>query len=209
MLANIAVLLADVPLVPEPGQGSRSWVFYGAAAGAVVLVVALVAVLIGRRKRPAHDPEAGMGEDLAEYPPPPPLKASKQLTLQGHPVRVRLVVVAPVGRRTVADDGHVEPLLDMVVPGLGAAVSQDKARVRQWPLGLSVTGFEPMFFRRVRRPEPPGRRSRWILLAGHTRAGSRPLLLGLALWLEQPSDVGNVAVGPEEWNDLLRVEAVR
>jgi hypothetical protein len=206
MFAHVLELLADVPALPDL-PASKSWLFYGAAGGAVVVLVVLMLVLRGR-KRPAHDPEAGMNEDLSQYPPAPPLKSSRQLTIQGHPVRVRLVVVAPIGRKSVAEDGAVEPVLDMVVPGLGASARQDKARVRQWPLGLSVPGFTPMFFRRVLRPDPAGTPSHWVLMAGHTRAGSRPILLGLALWSQQPTDVGNVAVQPEEWNDLLRVQAL-
>jgi hypothetical protein len=199
-------VLAEVPLVPEPSD-KHSLILYG-AIGAAVVILALLALLVGRRKAPAHDPEAGMSERLATYPPAPPLKSSRWLTLQGQPVRVRLVVVAPVGRKAVADDGHVEPHLDMVVSGLGAATKQDRARVRQWPLGLSVPGFTPMFFRRVVRPEPAGTPSHWILLAGQARAGPRALLLGLALWSDEPTEVGNVAVQADEWNELLRVEAV-
>jgi hypothetical protein len=130
------------------------------------------------------------------------------VAVQGQPVRVRLAVVAPVGRQKVAEDGALEPLLDRVVGSLGAAVRQDRARVREWPLGLSNAGFTPAFFRRVRRPEPAGTPSHWILLAGPARAGAQQVLLGLALWADEPNLMGNMAVQQGEWNELLRLEAV-
>jgi hypothetical protein len=146
---------------------------------------------------------------LAAYPPPPLLPGvARRLTVQGLPVRVRLAVVAPVGQPKAVEDGAVEPLLDLVVRGLGAAVIQDRARVREWPLGLSKTGFPPTFFRRVQRPEPAGTPSHWVLLAGPARAGAQQVLLGLALWADEPNPLGNLAVQPGEWNQLLRLEAV-
>ncbi len=123
-------------------------------------------------------------------------------------MRVRLVVAAPVGRKALTDDGDIEPILDKIVSGLGAATRQDRARIRQWPLGLSVPGFAPMFFRRVIRHDAAGSPSHWILLAGQARGGPRTLLLGLALWSDEPTEIGNVAVQGDEWNELLRVEAV-
>jgi hypothetical protein len=189
----------------EPGSPliGNNLVFYG-AVGAAVLVLLLF--ILWLRRRPAkHDPEAGMSEELADYPPPPQA-AGRQLTLQGRPVRVRLVVVAPVGRQQVAKDGAIEPILDGVVRGLGAVTQQDKARVRLWPLGMSNVGFTPAFFRRVRRPEPAGSPSHWILMAGPARAGAQQILLGLALLADEPNTVGNVAVQPDGWHELLSLE---
>jgi hypothetical protein len=148
-----------------------------------------------------------MTEDLTAYPPPPSA-AGQQLTVQGLPVRVRLVVVAPVGRQSVDGGGGVEPLLDRVVRGLGTAVRQDQARVRTWPLGLSNAGFTPTFFRRTLRPEPAGTPSHWILLAGPARAGTQPILLGLALLADEANRMGNVAVQQNRWNEWLRMETV-
>jgi hypothetical protein len=202
-----AVVPADLaPFKPgEPLQGNNL-VFYGAVAAAAV---ALLLLLLFLRRRPAPvDPEAGLAEDLATYPPAPGAAGPKQLTVQGQPVRVRLAVVAPVGRQKAAEDGAVEPLLERVVRGLGAAARQDRARVREWPPGLSSAGFTPAFFRRVVRPEPAGTPSHWILLAGPARAGARQVLLGLALWADGPNRMGNVAVQQDEWNELLRLETV-
>jgi hypothetical protein len=176
--------------------------------GAGVLLALLALAFLTRKKSKNIDPEEGMSEDLRTYPPPPAQTPPKQLTVQGQPVRVRLVVLAPVGRQQVAADGDVEPILDKVVRGMGLAARYDQPQVRAWPLGLSNTGFVPMFFRRVVRPQLAGTPSNWILLAGQARAGAQQLLLGLALWSAEPTTMGNIPVKPDEWNTLLHVEAV-
>jgi hypothetical protein len=127
--------------------------------------------------------------------------------VHGQPVRVRLVVLAPAGPREVTED-DVEPILEQVVRGMGTAARYDQPQVRIWPMGPSSAGFTPTFFRRVRRPLPAGPRSNWILVAGRAQAGARPVLLGLALWSDDPTTVGSVAVRPDEWNEVLHTAVV-
>ena len=101
--------------------------------------------------------------------------------MNGEPVRVRLVVVAPTGKQQdpiTPDD--VPELLDDVVRGLGGFVKADKPRVRVWPPQLSVAGFAPTFHRLVESPDAGKQSSRWVKLAGPARTGKRPILLGLA-----------------------------
>jgi hypothetical protein len=201
-------LLAD--LIPPTEVSTRNpYLVYGLIGlGAVVLL----GIFMALKRKPAeegHDPEAGMHEALAEYPDAPPLAGSRQVTYQGEPVRVRLVVVAPIGRQEVSADGDMEPILNQMVRGVGAAARQDQPQVRAWPLGMSNAGFTPMFFRRVHRPEPPGTPSNWILVAGQARAGGRGVLVGMALWSDELTTIGNVAVGQDEWNELLRIEKVK
>jgi hypothetical protein len=91
------------------------------------------------------------------------------------PARLRLVVVAPVGRKVLSAD-QVEGVLEQVLRELGAAAAGDKPRVRVWPPQLSSAGFAPTFFRLTHRPDPAGKPSRWVLLAGPARAGGQPIL---------------------------------
>src|SRR5205809_621715 len=109
-----APLAVDLPgLGLPPGAPMR----YAIIAGGVVGGFLLLGLLFRGKKKP-HDPEQGLIENLAVYPAPP--KAGRRrLLLQGNPVRLRLVVIAPVGKRTFAAAGQVEPVLDDVVPGLG------------------------------------------------------------------------------------------
>jgi hypothetical protein len=197
---------ADAGIIP-PGLLKPPALYGVLGVGALVVLLVLALLMRKKPKGKGIDPEAGMAEDLRAYPPPPPQKAPRPLTVQGQPVRVRLVVLAPVGRQRLADDEPIEPILDQVVRGMGLAARYDQPQVRAWPLGLSDAGFTPMFFRRVLRPQPAGTPSNWVLMAGPARAGAQKVLLGLALWSDRPTSMGNVAVEADEWNDLLRTEA--
>jgi hypothetical protein len=200
-------LLSVEPMIsrlPGPPLIRDNLIFYGAiGAGVLVLLVLLVWLMRGR-KRPV-EPESGLGEDLAEYPPPPK-PGPRRVSVQGQTGRIRLVVVAPLGKRTIAQGGAVEPILNQVLRGLGDVTGHDKPRVRVWPPQLSNQGFAPTFFRLVRRPEPAGRRSRWVLLAGPARAGGQQVLVGLAVLADEANDLGNVVMQPAEWQDVLRLE---
>lgn len=178
------------------------------AVGVAVLLLFLVAVrflkrrLFGHAAGPAQE-EGVTEENLASYPPPPP--GSKRLTIEGRPVRLRLVVVAPVGRDASIDLSQIETLLDQIVYGLGAIARQDKPRVRAWPPQMSNKGFSLTFNRMLRRPEKPGQPSRWILVAGQTPPRPRPVMLGLALLADEPNAVGHLTLTSEQWPNILRV----
>lgn len=210
----------DNPLQPlvdllPPGEardflsGPGGWVVLGAAALVVLLALGavlgrLARLLLGRRSAPPPDPDRALEEDLAEYPLPGPL-GPRRLTVEGVPVRVRLVVVAPMGRENYIDSNALELLLDQVVHGLADVLRYDRPRIRLWPPQLSSQGFALKFHRLTRRPEPDGRPSHWVLLAGQTPARPRPLLLGLAVWANEANYIGRLTLEPVRWADLLRV----
>jgi hypothetical protein len=193
--------LANLSAVPLPG-GMGNLPLYGIAGGAVILF-ALLIVIFSRGKKKEVDPEAGLSEDLASLPPPPKGQRHYRLLVQNQPARLRLVVVAPMGKRTV---GKVDSVLEQIFRGLGEVAVDDKPRVRIWPPQLSAAGFAPTFFRKTRRPEPEGQLSTWILLAGPARAGNVPVLLGLAVQTDQPSRVGTLILTETQWNEILRIE---
>lgn len=192
-------LFADVlpgPQLPSPSDLK----LYGGIGGGALAVVFLF--LIFRRKK-KHDPEAGLAEDLGEYPPPP-RPGKRRLLVQGSPMRLRLVVVAPVGKKDFAKGGDVEPILDEVVPGLADIAEVDKPRVRVWPAQLTVPGFPPSFWRLTEKPS--GQAGNWVLVAGAARANGQPVLLGLALWTDKPTKKGQLVLEPNQWSEALRVE---
>ena len=182
-----------------------NWVPITVGVGALVAVLALLRIAAGR-KRPHPDLERALRENLAEYPPPPPA-STRRLTVNGTPVRVRLVVVAPTGKQQdpiPPDD--VRGVLDDVFRGLGKYVMADRPRVRVWPPQLSVAGFAPTFHRLVASPDAGGQPSRWVKLAGPARTGKRPVLLGLAVLADEPTKLGDVQVETTEWGELLHIE---
>jgi hypothetical protein len=189
-------------LVANPIELSPSdLLLYGGGAAAVLFVLLLVVLLL-RRGRKRVDPEAGLAEDLSTYPPAPRGPRHYELRVLNQPVRLRLVVVAPVGKRPV---GKVDSVLEQVFRGLGEVSIDDKPRIRVWPPQLSVKGFVPTFFRLTRRPEQAGRPSRWVLLAGPARAGGAPVLLGLACQTDAPTTLGLVTLEELQWSEVLQV----
>src|SRR5436305_15236834 len=97
-----------------------------AVVGLVVLLVlaflptALSPALAGGRSKGDED---GLREKLAEYPPPGP-PGTRRLTVEGIPVRVRLVVVAPLGKEHPLRADEVEDLLEEPLPAPRAIVRE-------------------------------------------------------------------------------------
>jgi hypothetical protein len=192
-----AWLLAVIPGLPF----DRNTLIYGGTAGGVAIFLLFVFVFFRGRKETS--PEDGLAEDLAQLPPIARGERHYLLKVMNQPVRLRLVIIAPVGKKTV---GKVDSALEQIFRGLGEVAIDDRPRVRIWPPQLSTTGFAPTFFRLVKRPDPDGKPSRWILLAGPARAGNTPVLLGLAVQAETPSKLGLVTMTESQWGEVLRIE---
>jgi hypothetical protein len=182
-----------------------NWILLAAGLGVLVALFVLFKIATGGKKKHV-DLEKGQREDLGEYPPPPPAGA-KRLTINGVPVRVRLVVISPTGKAHDAVSAEDVPdLLNDVLRGLGSFVKTDRPRVKIWPTQLSVVGFAPTFHRLVESPDAEKKSSCWIKLAGPARTGQRPILLGLALLADEPCKLGDIHVEQTQWGDLLQVQ---
>ena len=194
----------DAPRVPEVAKDPMYWYIGGGVVALAVVVFLLKAVFGGKK---AHNPEGGLGENLKDYPPAPANTSSRRLTLNGMPVRVRLVIVAPVGKQhaNIGPD-DVPEILDELFRGMPAVLKADKPRIKVWPPQLSVAGFAPTFHRLIKSPEAPGVKSRWVLVAGATKVGGKPLLLGMALHAEESNKLGLMTLEGQDWVDSLRVE---
>jgi len=175
--------------------------------GLMIVVLFLKSLLGGGRKRGKVKKAAELREFLDEYPPTPPPGRGSRLWVDGVPARLRLVVVVPTGMQQepiTADD--VPELLNAVLRGLGGCVAADKPRIRVGPPQLSVAGFAPTFFRNVESPDADGDPSIWVRLAGPAKARGKPVLVGLALLTEEETDIGSLALEPNEWVHHLSIE---
>jgi hypothetical protein len=161
--------------------------------------------LFGRRLPSLEEADRAFHENLADYPPPAPEEAHR-LSLYHLPVRLRLVVMAAIGTEAGVEEAAVLQLLDRVVPGLGTVAAQERPRIRIWPPQVSQQGFTIAFHRRTQRPEPEGEPSNWVLAAGRAQAGRQAVLLGLALWTEEPTTLGRLAIDTYQWLDVLRIK---
>jgi hypothetical protein len=193
-------------------NGGGWWIVLSVLALVLLLILLAVAgaiyrLLFRRQRLVPPDPENRLREDLAAYPPPSGPAGPRRLLVEGMPARLRLVVLAPVGKEARIDPAATELLLEHVVRGLGEVVRHDRPQVRVWPAQLSNQGFSVTFQRLVKKPEPEGKRSRWTLVAGRNPPGRLPLLVGLALYTDQPTTLGRFNLEPDRWGDVLRVRA--
>jgi hypothetical protein len=197
-------------LPPEVGEFLDAGGWWLVLAVAVLLVVVPAgyafrgvwrALFRGRKK---DDWDADAVLDLTEAPLPVGPPGAYRLNVYHVSVRLRLVVMAPLGKHADVDATAVERLLDLVVPGLGNLAREDKPMVRVWPVQLSQQGFLASFHRRTRKREAEGMPSRWVLLAGRAQAGLLPVCLGLGLWADDPNAIGRLNLEPHQWLDLLR-----
>jgi hypothetical protein len=200
-------------LLPEGARdlldGWGWWVVLGFLGLIVVLIVWAVwskvwGRLFGWRAR--HGSLDELQERLEDLPPPPALTGDRRLTVEGVPVRVRLVVIAAAGTDVVVTEPMAPQLLNQLVAGLGEIVLQDQPRTRVWPPQLSYEGFANTFHRSTPLPEGEGNLSRWVLVAGRGRIGKQQVLVGLGLLALQPTTVGRLRLDAHQWNTFLRVK---
>lgn len=176
----------------------------------LLLAVLLVSRWISRRVRA---PRRKRGEvspldvDLQSLLVAAPDDAACRLRVYHLPVRVGLVVLAPLGREAATPHAASIPeLLDAAVPGLGDVVQADAPAVRIWPVQLSADGFRHAFRRHVKTPDADLRRSRWCLVAGRITVDDNRYMLGLALCAAEPNQLELIGVESEQhWLDVLRL----
>jgi len=45
-----------------------------------------------------------------------------------------------------------------------------------------------------------------VLVAGRAQTGSQAILLGLALWTDEPTTIGRLSIDTYQWLDVLRIK---
>src|SRR5262245_43256456 len=197
-------------LLPDSAR-DYGWAILAATAAVLLLLLwaifdrLILRPLFGRRSGPVPG-EEHLRVDVTRLPAVAPPNSSRRLLAEGVPVRVRLVVLAPLGQgRSHSLPEDPTTLFDRVLPGLGAVVREDGALVKLWPAQVSRAGFAPKFHALVSTPDAPDASSRWVLAAGPVRAGDRQFSLGLALEADEPCYLGRQTVTPDRWTWLLRI----
>ena len=199
-----------IEALPEDvGAWLEGWGWYvvlGVAAFIVLLL--LLGLLSFLRKlfaRQRQIPGQNLEEHFAQYPPLKPSSGDRRLTIEGVPVRLRLVVVAPAGTESGFDDQRIDKLLDRILPGLGGIFNADKPRVRIWPTQLSHEGFANHLHRNTIIPEGDGQLSKWAVVAGRAKLDDCHVMLGLGLEALKPTTIGRKTIDAHEWDVMLRV----
>jgi hypothetical protein len=198
------------PDLSQQGVGIPLWLL---AAGAIAVAMGFVfALILWRAFRPnRHGPLIGQEDlsiDIAALRPVGPPPNARRLEFYGKPVRVVVLVMAPLGRGTIMPSNEViSQALDDLVPGLMSMVNVHQPIFRRWPAQLSWHGFAQSFFANMRLPgDRKGKDTPWCSIAGKLEAGGQPILAGMVLCADEANTLSQVvAEHPGQWHDVLRV----
>ena len=177
----------------------------------VGLVVLIVLVLFTRRvaKFFSKSKEVSLVDPLRVVDlTSKPLGTNERSGLKVHnlPVRLGVVVLAPLGRIDVPDDEHIPGILDSLVPGLGKFVAEDGPIVRTWPNQVSVGGFANNLALHMQVGGHDLTETPWCLVAGKTKQPDGLLLVTLALAAESPNRLGVIRLDDEsQWMQAIQV----
>lgn len=210
------MLLADV--APVPGldffANEETRLFTLLAVGAALaLCLGTMLFLILRlfRKRPVaqSDQQDELAIDVAALPASPPPKDGQQLEFYGTPVRLAVMVLAPVGRGgEIPAPAELTATLENLLPGLQEIVSRHQPQVVLWPNQLSSQGFLQAFFNQAALPGDHGKGTPWCSAAGKFEGGGQQYLAGLICCAAGPNSLGEMTVDkPGQWLSVLRVRA--
>jgi hypothetical protein len=201
-------LIESLPPDWQPFVNAGGWLIPCALVGFIILLFVWSKVRgLFRGRRPAAR-RSDLTEELGSYLPPPALWGTRRLTVHGMPVRIRLIVAAPLGHEGgYVHEGQIEQLLDMIVPGMGSFVRADQPCIRVWATQLSYEGFTASFRRHAVRPDGDRQISRWVMLMGKALINRRPVALGFALLADQENTLNRVILDqPHEWMQAVRVQ---
>src|SRR5258708_3264210 len=115
-----------IDLAPPGGReflNSGGWLLVAAILLLILLfllfrsVRGLLRHLFGGRRKGTLESDRDFLEDLSDAPLPTGEPGDRRLTVYHVPVRMRLVVVAPLGREMEVNASAVEKTLDQIVPG--------------------------------------------------------------------------------------------
>ncbi len=209
-LANPPRWLLD--LLPEGGrdflEAGGWWGLLGFAALVCLLLLWAIGSkvwhsLFGRRPEPRLAENQPV--DLAAIPAAKPSTGDRRLTVEGVPVRLRLVVIAPTSHDARIEAEAVPALLEKMVPGLGEIARNDEPVIHVWPVQFSYQGFARLFHRHTPTPEGEGQQSPWVLVAGRAHVGQQQILLGLGLKAPKPTTLARQTLDAHQWPQTLRI----
>jgi len=187
-------------------NGGAGWWLTLGVGGLVLLGLLFVLFKVLFRRPPPEPKDDDLVEYLEDFQALPPSTGDRRLLVEGVPVRLRLVVIAPPGAGAKIDIERMSRLLNAVVTGLGDVADGDKPSVRIWPRQHSYEGFCKLFHNNTVIPKNEDETStRWVMLAGRAKIGDKQYMLGLGLEAIKPTTVGRRTLKPHEWASVLRV----
>lgn len=181
------------------------------AAGALLLLIIVLVILF--RRGPAEtatDRAADRSIRVGDLPQSAPRAAGPVLTFYNVPVRLSVLVMAPVGRSgEIPPQEELPNIVEQLLPGLMQVLAADQPIFRRWPAQLSSQGFAQAFFNNVPLPGDRGKGTVWCSIAGKFEADGQAYLAGLVCQSENPNSLNEVTAQQiGDWLDVLRVQSV-
>ena len=210
--ALLQPITRHLPLPVEDFLNSGGWLVTLALVGAMVIFwprikrrrrkIVQYHQTLKLRRVPAKYELGFIGDALTGLGP-------KQLTVNGVPARLRLVVLGP----TLATAGRlseeeVPRMLNGVLHGMAEMIKYDSPRVQVWHDARTHEGFRQKLLERVVFPQEKGEPTPWVLLIGEMPGRESPLLVGLALHRAQASADRVVSVPAGQWRHVLGLRDV-
>lgn len=191
-------------------EPSPNWptVLLGLAVIVLFVTVSAIPLWLRRRRVDVAPPAPALQVNVAALPAEGPPSAGPTLRIYNVPVRLAMVVLAPIGRGATAPVAEtVLDIIDQIVPGMGLIAGAHDATIKVWPAQLSSQGFLHQFSVNVGLPGDAGKGTPWCSVCGRFEAEGTPYLAGLLLCAAKGNSLGQILVERESlWPDMLRVE---
>ncbi|MBL6712211.1 MAG: hypothetical protein ISQ07_02360 [Pirellulales bacterium] len=195
-----------MPDVLDSLLGPNALGLIGAAVGGLVVLMFLFRVVFGRKKNVDPLIETKHLVDLSEIPLPE--DGPYGLRVQNLPGKLGVVVFAPLGKIKPPAADETFAVLNTVVPGLGKMARRDNPIVQTWSNQVSVTGFANTLARHLMVPGRDLTDTPWCLLVGKLKRPEGLMVVGLAIGMEAPNNLGVIRLNDEtQWLQFLQVNA--
>lgn len=187
-------------------------VILGVGVVGALIMLALIAILawyVFRRKPPpppAEPPDRSI--DVSSLVASDAPADVPQLEYYGCPVRLAILVLAPVGRDgAIPDKEQLPELLEQFVPHFLQVVAAHRPLLNFWPAQFSTAGFTNSFFAKAALPGDRGKGTPWCAVAGRFTALGRQYLAGIVCCGGSATGLGQLVIEQEgQWHDVLRVK---
>jgi hypothetical protein len=130
----------------------------------------------------------------------------QQFTVNGLPAHLRLIILS-MGNRSGGDlsEDMADRVLDWIKDDSAKVAAYDQPGVRLWPPFYSADGFATNLASNVPIPEPPGRKSHWVLVAGRVKMGRAIINVGLAFYTDEATSLRLIKLRGENWLKVVGV----
>ncbi len=195
-------------------QPPITWMLlFGGVALAVLIAFAVISIAIAWlvfRRKPDPAPEKTWERliDLTALEARGAPADGPRLEYYGCPVRLAVLVLAPVGRDgSIPEKEQLPELLEQFVPQFLQVVAAHQPLLQFWPAQVSAVGFTNAFFSNVALPGDRGKGTPWCGIAGRFMALGKPYLAGIICCDDNATGLGQLILEHEgQWRDVLRVK---